>query len=380
MPSPLYNTASIADMRLRARRRLPRAVFDFIDGAAADELTRMANEAGFARGRLSPRVAVDVSRIDTSVDILGFRSALPLMLAPTGLAGFYWPDGEIAAARAAAKAGIPFCLSTNSVASLEAVAGAVPSVKRWFQLYMLKDRALMWDMVERAEAHGYDTLCLTLDLAVQGRRDRDIRSGFTVPMKLSSASIADFAMRPRWLWGALRRPVAFGNFASVKGLGALSVAQFVGTLFDPTVDWAQVAEVRKRWRGPMVIKGILNPDDARRCVELGAQGVIVSNHGGRQLDQVPASIEALPQIADAVAGRAAVYLDGGVRRGTDLIKARALGADACLIGRPFLWGLSAAGEPGVDRVIDIFREELAIALALLGHPVFSAIRGDILVP
>jgi len=186
-------------------------------------------------------------------------------------------------------------------------------------------------------------------------------------------------MRPRWLWGALRRPVAFGNFTSVKGLGALSVAQFVGTLFDPSVDWAQVALVRKRWGGPMVIKGILDPDDARKCVELGAQAVIVSNHGGRQLDQVPASLEALPKISDAVGGRAAIYLDGGVRRGTDLIKARALGAEACLIGRPFLWGLSAAGEPGVDRVIDIFREELTIALALLGRPVFSAIGRDILI-
>lgn len=377
--SKLARSASIADLRLLARRRLPHAVFEFIDGGAADEVTRDANENGFDRWRLDPRVAVDVSTVDTSVEVFGYRSNLPLMLAPTGLAGLYWPDGELAAARAAARAGIPFCLSTNSVASLEEVATAVPETNRWFQLYMLKDRALMWDMLDRARGHGYETLCLTLDLAVQGRRERDIRNGFTVPLKLSSASLADLALRPRWLFGAARRPIGFGNFAAAKGLGAMSVAQFVGTLFDPSVTWEDVAEVRERWKGPLVVKGILNADDAARCVELGAQAVVVSNHGGRQLDHVPAAIEALPGVAARVDGRARVYLDSGVRRATDIIKAKALGADACLIGRPFLWGLASAGEAGVDRAIGFFAEELRIALTLLGTPRFASITRDILI-
>lgn len=376
--SSLSRAVSIADLRLLARRRLPHAVFQYIDGAAGDEVTLAENESAFARRRLVPRVAVDVSALKLGADMLGFPSALPFALAPTGMAGLYWPDGEIAAARAAAKAGIPFCLSTNSVASLEEVARAVPEVTRWFQLYMLKDKALMWAMLERAAAHGYGTLCLTLDLAVQGRRERDLRSGFTMPLKLSSASVADLALRPRWLVGALRRPVKFGNFADVKGMGAMSVAQFVGTLFDPSVTWDDVAEVRARWSGRLVVKGILDPADAERCVALGADAVIVSNHGGRQLDHVPAAIDALAGVSAAVGGRAAVYLDSGVRRATDLVKARALGAEACLIGRAFLWGLAAAGEDGVSHAIAILRDELASALALLGRPDFSEIGPDIL--
>lgn len=372
---------SVADLRLMAKRRLPRSVFEFIDGGAGDERTLRENEGDFGRWRLLPRVGVDVSRRDLSATVLGRPAALPLVLAPTGLAGLFCPQGEACAAAAAAEAGIPFCLSTNSVASLEEVARDVPQAERWFQLYMLRDRDLMWALLDRAAANGYGTLCLTLDLAIQGRRERDIRNAFTVPLRPTLATALGVALKPRWLYGLMRNPVRFGNFeAAAGGGGFTSIAQHVASLFDPAADWDAVAEVRRRWHGPMVVKGLMHPDDARRAVDLGCQGVIVSNHGGRQLDQVPAAVSALPAVADAVGGRADVILDGGVRRGTDLIKARALGADACMIGRPFLWGLASGGRAGVARTIAILRDELDNAMALLGRARFADIGPDSLEP
>jgi len=377
--SSLDRAASIADLRKLARRHLPRPVFDFIDGGAGDERTLRDNEADLARLRLNPHVAVDVARRSAETEIVGAPSALPLVLSPTGLAGFFWPKGEQAAARAAAAAGIPFCLSTNSVASIEEVAEAVPNGERWFQLYFLKDEGLMNGMIDRAQAHGYRVLCLTLDLALQGRRERDLRNSFTVPLKPSARMVFDVAMRPAWLMGFLLNGVRFGNFEGhVPTGGFSSIATHVATLCDAGADWATVERVAARWKGPVVVKGVLHPDDARRAVDLGVAAVIVSNHGGRQLDHVPSAVGALPGVAEAVAGRAQVLLDGGVRRGTDLVKAKALGADACMIGRGFLWGLCAAGEPGVRRAITIFREELDIALALLGQPEFAAIDRSVL--
>ncbi|MBH0238487.1 alpha-hydroxy acid oxidase [Methylobrevis albus] len=375
----LDRAASIADLRRLARRRLPRSIFEFIDGGAGDERTLRDNADHLAALRLMPRVGVDVAARSAAVDIVGRRSALPLVLAPTGLAGLFWPGGEMAAARAAQAAGISFCLSTNSVASIEEVAAAVPGVDRWFQLYFLKDEALMDRMLARAAASGYRVLCLTLDLAVQGRRDRDIRNAFTVPLRPRLKTVLEVALRPAWLAGFLRAPVRFGNFeADAPQTGFSSMAQHVAKLCDASANWGTIARVAAKWHGPVVIKGVLAPDDARRAVDLGAAAVIVSNHGGRQLDHVPSAAAALPGVVEAVAGRAQVLLDGGVRRGTDVIKAKALGADACMIGRPFLWGLAAAGEPGVARTLSIFAEEIAIAQALLGRPDFAAIDRSVL--
>ena len=229
----------------------------------------------------------------------------------------------MAAASAAMAAGIPFCLSTNSVASIEEVAAAVPGGDRWFQLYIMKDRALTQALLERAASAGYRVLCITVDLPIQGRRDRDLRNAFTVPLRPGPHTILDVARRPRWLYGLLRSPVRFGNFEGAEPQGFTSIAQHVGTLFDPTADWDDVARIRKRWNGPVVVKGVLHPDDARRAADIGCDAVIVSNHGGRQLDQVPASVAALPAIAEAVGDRVEVILDSGIRRGTDVIKARA---------------------------------------------------------
>ena len=369
----LAGALSIADLRLLARRRLPRAVFDFIDGGAGDEVTLRDNEAAFRDWVLLPRVAVDVSRRSMHTTIAGNRSALPLMLAPTGLAGFFWPSGEMAAASAAAAAGIPFCLSTNSVASIEAVAKAVPDGERWFQLYFLKDRDWMHALVERARDSGYRVLCITLDLAVQGRRERDVRNAFTMPLRPRAATIFDLARRPRWLAGVLSSPPGLGNFEAADRRHFTSVAQHVASLFDPSVTWDDVARLRELWPGPVVIKGVLHPADARKAVEIGAQAIMVSNHGGRQLDHVQAPISALPGIVAAVGGRAGIILDGGVRRGTDILMALALGASSCSIGRPFLWGLAAAGQDGVARAITILHDELDNAMTLLG----TAKIGDI---
>ena len=268
---------------------------------------------------------------------------------------------------AATAAGIPFCLSTNSVASIEAVAADVPDSDRWFQLYPLRDRGVMDDMLRRAWEHGYRTLCFTVDLPIQGRRERDIRNGFTVPPRLSVGTAMDVLQRPAWLWGLWRNPVAFGNFAAAGAAGgATTVAQHVASLFDPSADWALIAKLRQGWSGPFVVKGVLHPDDARAAVQAGAEAVIVSNHGGRQLDTVPGACTALPGVVAAVRGEAEVVLDGGVRRGTDILKALALGARACMIGRPFLWGLAAAGEAGVERAIGILAAELDEAMALAG--------------
>ena len=363
----LDRALSIADLRLLARRQLPRAVFDFIDGGAGDEVTLRDNEAAFQDWMLLPRAAVDVSHRSLGTTIAGAPSELPLMLAPTGLAGFYWPSGEIEAARAAAAAGIPFCLSTNSVASIETVATAVPDGERWFQLYFLKDRDWMRSLLRRAKDAGYRVLCITVDLPVQGRRERDVRNGFTVPLRPRAATILDVARRPRWLTGVLLSSPRFGNF-EMSGAAFTSVAQHVASLFDPSASWDDVARVRDSWPGPVVIKGVLHPDDAHKAVELGAHAVMVSNHGGRQLDHVPAPISVLPEIVAAVGGRIEVVLDGGVRRGTDILKALALGASSCSIGRPFLWGLAAAGRDGVSRAIAILRDELDNAMVLLGTP------------
>lgn len=369
----LTRIAAIADLRAAARRRLPRSVFEFIDGGAGDEITRWANERDFDQITLAQRVGVDVSNRDLTTEILGVRSALPLIMAPTGLSGFFWPGGEVATARAARAMGVPYVLSTNSVASLEEVADAVGDSERWFQLYFLKDAALMSGMLSRAKDHGYRVLCLTLDLAVQGKRDRDVRNGFTVPLKPRFDTVLDMALHPAWSLGALRSNIRFGNFQGASAGSFSSIAQHVASLQDSSGDWAKVEAIIAEWGGPVVIKGVQDPDDAARCVEVGAEAIIVSNHGGRQLDGASSAIRALPGVVDAVAGQAQIILDGGVVRGTSILKAKALGADACMAGRGILWGVATKGEAGVRRALEIYRDEMSIAMALMGAPEFKAI-------
>jgi isopentenyl diphosphate isomerase/L-lactate dehydrogenase-like FMN-dependent dehydrogenase len=371
----LERAVTIADLRLLARRRLPKAVFDFIEGGAEDEASLRANVEDFGRWVLMPRVAVDVGRRDPAVSILGRPAGLPLLISPTGLAGFYRRDGECASVRAAARANIPYCLSTTSVASLEQVAAAAPDADRWFQLYFLRDRDWMDGLVRRAAAAGYRVLCLTVDLALSGRRERDVRNGFTVPLRPRLATALDLARRPGWLFDAMRSNPRFGNFEQGSG-GFTNIARYVATQFEPSADWDDVARLRELWRGPMAVKGVVHPADAEKAVGLGIEAVMVSNHGGRQLDHAPSAIAALPDIAAAIGGRAEIILDGGIRRGTDVLKALALGATACSSGRAFLWGLAAGGEVGVERAISIFRGELDIAMALLGTPGVADVSSD----
>ena len=377
----LRHSITIDDLRSAARRRLPKLVFDFIDGGARDEGSLADNRRAFDAWHLMPRVGVDVSRRQLGTTLLGKPLALPLVLGPTGLAGLYRPGGEMLACRAATAAGIPFCLSTNSIASIERVAADVPESDRWFQLYPLRDRDLMTDMLRRAAASGYRTLCFTVDLPIQGRRERDTRNGFTLPLRPTLRTAFDVLRRPSWLYGLSRNPVSFGNFAPPSATGgATTIAQHVATLFDPSADWALIAQVRKGWNGPFVVKGVLHPDDAKAAVRAGADAVIVSNHGGRQLDTVQGTCTALPGIVAAVQGEAEVMLDGGVRRGTDILKALALGARACMIGRPFLWGLAAAGQEGVAYAIDILRTELDEAMALAGVCDLTQVTRDFVRP
>jgi L-lactate dehydrogenase (cytochrome) len=363
--------ASIEDLRQRARRRLPQAVFDFIDGGAHDERSLRANREDFDRLCLLPRVLTDVSKRDPSTTLLGEPIALPLVVAPTGLAGLLSRKGEVAAARAAEAAGIPYCLSQMAASSIEEVDQAT---KRpfWFQSYLLKDRSINQALFDRAERAGCRVLVITVDTKAQGPRERDIRNGFTVPPRVTWRNAFDVARRVRWLGDVALGPrVTFANLTgSVVGSGdIISIARFAAEQYDFTMDWSHFEWCRARWRGKLVIKGILSTQDAQRATHHGVDAIIVSNHGGRQLDGAPSPLAVLPDIVDAVGERVEVILDGGVRRGVDVIKALALGARACMAGRPFLYGLAAGGERGVRTAIELFRSELDNNLALLGRPV-----------
>jgi len=365
---------NIDDLRRFAKRRLPRAVFDFADGGAEDERTLRANRLDFSKLVFRPRVLVDVTHRDQSTTILGQTVSSPLILAPTGLAGMMWPQGEIAAARAATKRGIIFTLSTHAACSIEEVADST-SGPLWFQLYVLRDRDLVRRLIERAKAAGYRALCLTVDVPILGQRERDLRNGATIPPKITLRNVVDVAQRMDWLRRVLLGPtITFKNFVGAQsGLGSDPVAlwSFVSQQHDPSITWDDLAWFRSLWPGPMAIKGIMTAEDARRAVSEGVEGIIVSNHGGRQLDSLPSGLEVLPEIAEAVGDRAEVILDGGIRRGTDVVKALALGARACMVGRPMLYGLAAAGQPGVERAVEILQTEMDRALALLGRPTLA---------
>ena len=360
---------NIDELREKARRRLPRAVFDFIDGAAEDEVTLRRNREAFDRYALVPRVGIDVSSVDVAVTVLGRTLAAPLVLAPAGLCGMATSRGEIPSARAAVDAGITCAVSCLSSVTLEDVAREAPG-QHWFQLYVWKDRAVTQALVEKAAANGYRVLVVTLDVPVLGQRERDVRNGATIPPRLTARNALDTLRRPGWLWTIWRGPrVTFANVAAADpsvGLSPFALAPFVNTLFDPSVTWKDLEWMRRLWTGPVAVKGVMTAEDARLAVEHGADAVVVSNHGGRQLDGAPGSLDALPEVVDAVGSRAEVLLDGGIRRGTDMAKALALGARACMIGRPYLYGLAAAGQAGVADAIRILVTELRRTMALMG--------------
>jgi L-lactate dehydrogenase (cytochrome) len=375
---------TIEDLRRRARRRLPRAVFDYIDGAAEDELTARRNRDYFQRLIVDPRVLVDVSTIDQTVTVFGQRLATPLIFAPTGLCGMATNRGEVLAARAAMRSGSIFTLSTMSAVSIEDVMREAPG-PHWFQLYVWRDRALTRRLVDRAQNAGYKALMLTVDVPVAGQRERDLRNGATIPPRITLSNAIDSALKLGWLLRMARDPwIDFANLKEsghgAKSAGGIALGSYVNAQFDPTLQWEDLSELRRQWTGQLIVKGIMSAEDARRAVDHGVDGIVVSNHGGRQLDAAPGSIEVLPEIAAAVGAQTAVLFDGGIRRGSDAVKAIALGANACLIGRPYLYGLGAAGQMGAEKAVEILRTEIARTLALLGRPTLSKLDASALRP
>ncbi|RUM96626.1 alpha-hydroxy-acid oxidizing protein [Pseudaminobacter arsenicus] len=371
---------SIEDLRSRARDRLPRAVFDFFDGGAEDERALRANRAAYAGHRLVPYVLRDVSEISVASDILGKPSALPLAVGPTGAAGFGWRKGDIAIARAAAKAGIPYGLSTSATASIEEIAAAIPKGRRWFQAYILKNRAFTEKLIARARAAGFEALMITVDLPVGGKRERDYRNDFSIPFRFTRRNLLDFALHPKWslpmlLRGVPKMPNLIGLDATATDSKAL--ASSVGRNYDPSFDWDDLRRVRDLWDGKLIVKGVMRVSDAERVARLGCDALVVSNHGGRQLDAGLATLDALGPIASAVGSELEVMVDGGIRRGTDIVVALALGAKAVLIGRPTLYGMCANGEAGAIRALDILHDEFRRTMQLCGLTCVSQVSSDI---
>ena len=371
----LSSAANIEDLRKIAKRRLPAGVFDYIDGAAEDEVAMSRNASRFNDRTLVPRILRDVSALDTATSILGKPSAMPLIIAPTGFPRIAHPEGELATARAAARMGIPFSLSTMGTRSIEEVA-AVCDGRKWFQVYVWRDRALTKDMLDRARDAGFEALYITVDTAVLGRRERDVRRGMSLPPKLGLDTLIEGAKRPEWVLEFLRAdPIVFSNVAvstarlndsTEDGSSAVSLAEFINNQFDPALSWKDVDWIRSQWDGPVVLKGIQSVADAQLAADEGIEAIALSNHGGRQLDSAPAPIDLVAPVADAVGDQLDIYCDGGVRRGSDIVKALALGATACMIGRPHLFGLAAGGEAGVDFVLDFFKNGLEQTMALSG--------------
>jgi L-lactate dehydrogenase (cytochrome) len=358
----------IEDLRQLSRRRIPKMFFDYAEAGSYAEETLRANRADMERIKLRQRVLVDVSQRDLGTTIVGEPVPLPLGLGPVALTGMQHRDGEIAACRAAQAAGLPFCLSTMSICSIEDVAAAVDK-PFWFQLYVMKDRGFAKSLIERAAAAKCSALVLTIDLQVLGQRHCDVRNGLSVPPAIRLRNVIDIATKPRWVFGMLRgKRKTFGNLAGYTPGDAdvASLASWISTQFDPALSWKDVEWVRGLWPGKLIIKGVLDVDDARLAAKTGASAIVVSNHGGRQLDGAPSSISALPHVADAVGSEIEIMFDGGIRSGQDVMRALALGARSCLIGRSYIFGLGAAGQAGVTRAIEIIRDELDVTMALCG--------------
>ncbi|MBZ0334665.1 alpha-hydroxy acid oxidase [Marinobacter sp. AL4B] len=359
----------IEDLRVLAKKRVPRMFYDYVDGGSWTESTYRANETDFQHIRFRQRVACDITRRTTETTMLGQPVSMPVAIAPTGLTGMQHADGEILAARAAKSFGIPFTLSTMSICSIEAVAAATGQHPFWFQVYVTRDRSFTADLIERARRAKCSALVITMDLQVFGQRHKDTKNGLSIPPKPTLSNILNIASKPSWCMGMLTtKNRQFGNIVGhAKGVDNIaSLVEWTEEQFDPTLSWKDVEWIKKRWGGKLIVKGILDPEDARRAVEAGADAIVVSNHGGRQLDGAPSSISALPAIVDAVGQQVEIHLDGGIRSGQDILKATALGAKGTYIGRAMLYGLGALGEKGVTTALQIIRNELDLSMAFCG--------------
>ncbi len=373
---------NIEDLRVQAKKRVPRMFYDYADSGSWTESTYRANEADFQSIKLRQRVAINIESRSTATRMIGVNVAMPVALAPVGLVGMYYPDGEILVARACEKFGVPFTLSTMSICSIEDIA-AHTKAPFWFQLYMMRDRGFIEQLIERARAANCGALVLTLDLQILGQRHKDLKNGLSVPPKPTLANWINLATKPQWcldMLGTKRRQ--FGNIVGhVKGVEDMSsLSEWTAKQFDPRLNWDDVEWIKKRWGGKLILKGIQDVQDARLAVESGADALIVSNHGGRQLDGAESSIRALPAIVDAVGRNIEVHMDGGIRSGQDVLKARALGARGTYIGRAFLYGLGAMGEAGVTKALEIIRNELDLTMAFCGRTDINTVDKDILLP
>ncbi|WP_195210624.1 alpha-hydroxy acid oxidase [Actinomarinicola tropica] len=377
----LRRAASVADLRRIARRRLPGGVFDYIDGAAEDERTLAANSGAFAATTFRPRVLRGLDAVDPTGTLLGGPVAYPLVLAPTGFTRIADPEGELAVARAAARAGLPYTLSTLSTRSIEEVR-AVSAGRLWFQVYAWRDRGLVAEMVRRAADARYEALVLTVDTAVLGRRERDVRRGFSLPPAIGPGTILDGALHPAWTLAFLRsEPIRFANVVGRDvgdGASPVTLSDYINTQFDPALSWDDVDWLRSIWDGPIVLKGVQTVDDAALAAERGVDVVCLSNHGGRQLDGAPATFPLVAPVRDAVGDDVTVICDGGVRRGSDIVKAVAAGANAAMAGRAYLYALGAAGERGVDRLLGWFRDDVVRTMSLLGAGTIADLDRDLI--
>ena len=374
---------TIEELRVLAQKRVPRMFYDYADSGSWTESTYRANESDFQKIKLRQRVAVNMENRSTTTTMIGQQVAMPVAIAPTGLTGMQYADGEILAARAAKKFGIPFTLSTMSICSIEDVSKGTDGHPFWFQLYVMRDRDFIERLIERARAANCSALVITLDLQILGQRHKDLKNGLSAPPKLTIANLINIASKPRWALGMLgtsRRE--FGNIVGhVKGVENMgSLSAWTAQQFDPRLNWGDVEWIKKRWGGKIILKGIQDAEDARLAVESGADAMIVSNHGGRQLDGAQSSIEALPAIVDAVGKQIEVHMDGGIRSGQDVLKARALGAQGTYIGRAFLYGLGAMGQPGVEKALQIIHNELSLTMAFCGHTQMDTVDKSILLP
>ena len=364
--SKYYN---IDDLRLLAKKRVPRAVFDYADGAAEDELTKDNNRNAFKKWKFIPDVLVDVAEVDTQTKVLGTEMPFPFALGPTAISYLFHHSGEPAVARAASERNFPSTLSSIASTNIEDYADA-SDCSVWYQMYVWKNREISNDFIKRCKEKNYKAIMLTVDVPVGGKRERDLRSGMTIPPRLTLSSIIDAAFHPSWWWNFIFGPkIKFANVKERfmgKNKNFSNMMTYMNQQFDPSVTWDEAKEIASMWGGPFAIKGLMNADDAEKAIEIGASAIVISNHGGRQLDSAVAPIDVLPEIAERVNGRAEILIDGGIRRGTDIVKAIALGADACLIGRPWVYGLAAKGEKGVGLVIDILSSEVTRTLQLLG--------------
>jgi L-lactate dehydrogenase (cytochrome) len=359
----LADALTIDDLRSLARKRTPRSVFDYTDGAAEAEISLRRARSLFRRLEFQPSILHDVSHVDPSTDVLGTRSSLPFAFAPTGFTRMMNHEGERAVVRVAQRHGIPYALSTMGTTSIEDVAAAGPDARKWFQLYVWKDRSAGEDLMARAKAAGYEALMLTVDVPVAGARLRDARNGFSIPPALTVKTVLDAATHPAWWMNLLTtEPLTFASLSAWSG----TVADLLDKLFDPTMTLADLEWIRASWDGPLIIKGIQTVEDARRVTDAGADAVVLSNHGGRQLDRAPVPLRLLPDVAEAVGDRTQVWVDTGIMSGSDVVAALALGADAALVGRAYLYGLMAGGERGVERAIQILEREIRRTMALLG--------------